>query len=127
MAVGLIWYRYANQPTTQQLATLQLSLATTSRGQNQSVEQVKLPLPPAGLRVTLNLPETETLALYRLELVDGDGKATPLGEKAAVGRTLVVDISPHLLPAGSYALRIYAVVDSGERRISGNYYFDTIN
>jgi hypothetical protein len=73
------------------------------------------------------LPETETLALYRLELVDGDGKATPLGEKAAVGRTLVVDISPHLLPAGSYALRIYAVVDSGERRISGNYYFDTID
>lgn len=107
--------------------TLALTLTSTAARRNASepkIQRVTVNNDVSELRITLTLPEPATQPTnYRVEL--DDRRQTKDVTLAGQDTNSVIAVIPaSQLPAGYYALRLYAVqTDGKEQRIPGDYYF----
>jgi methionine-rich copper-binding protein CopC len=106
-----------------------LALTLTSAAARRSASDPKIQIVTIGsdvkeLRVTLTLPQPASQSTnYRAEL-DDRSQTKNVTLAAHDAGSVVVVIPASQLPAGYYALRLYAVKSDGnEQRIPGDYYF----
>lgn len=125
IAVALWLYRPRMNPP-QGVATLTLTITTENRrDEGVRPERVKLPPEAGTLRISLKLPEGSTpAARHRVELVNDEGEARPLGIAGQNAVSLMVEVPAAQLTRGQYALRLFVISSDGtERRVNGSYFF----
>lgn len=107
--------------------SLALTLNSTASRRNPSdtkVQRVTINQDVSELRITLTLPEPASQpANYRAEL-DDRTQTKPVTLDGHDASSVVAVIPATQLPAGYYALRLYAMTPFGkEQRIPGDYFF----
>lgn len=119
----VVWVSLPRAPRT--VATLNLSISTSERGQGTPATRVNLPLNADALRITLKLPDTSVSARdFRVELLDGKGSAKRVEVEGRDGQSLSIVLRESQLVRGDYALNLFMIKPDGiEQRVNGSYYF----
>lgn len=123
IGIGLALSRRSQTSPTYYAFSLNSTVSQRSPG---DARYVKVPLTPAELRITLQLPQGVTHGTnYRVEL-DDRREVRSLTATAHDSNSVLVVIPTAQLTEGLYALRLYSGKDDGtEQLIPGEYLFRT--
>jgi hypothetical protein len=125
MIASALWFFLPRQTSPRTFATLTLSIAPNTRGQEGQVAGIRLPLDKDALRIFLRLPNPSAPPTgYRVQLLAGSGESRSLNIAGQDSQAVVVEIPGAQLRLGEYALSLFIVkADGTEQRINGSYYF----
>ena len=125
MAVGIGYVAYQGWSTPQNLASIELSISTSERGEGPQRKNLRLAPENDGARIVLNLPQAATQYQdYQVELMNRDGVKTLLEVTQHDSRTVTAIARASLLKRGSYAVQLIGVkADGTNEHVTGTYFF----
>jgi len=125
IVAGGLWLSRSRTRSPRAVATLNLTISADDRGEGVQPGRVSLPADAEALRINLKLPDQLAAAGYRVELINDEGKTTPLSVVGRDAESVSVEIPAARLTRGEYALRLYAIKpDGAQQRIPGLYFFN---
>lgn len=125
VAVGIGYVAYQGWSTPQNLASIELTIGRSERGEGPQSKSLRLAPENDGARIVLNLPpEAAQYRDFQVELMTRDGVKTPLTVTQHDSRTVTAIARASLLKRGSYAVELTGVkADGTTERVSGTYFF----
>lgn len=118
---GTLWFLFRSGPPSYVTLTLTNSAATRSTGDNFPSIKLQADI----LQLILKLPEPRPVGIkYGAEILDERGERKQFEAISQDGQSVIVEIPTSQLPAGQYAIALYAKdADGGTQRIRGTYPF----
>jgi methionine-rich copper-binding protein CopC len=125
LIAGLLWFFLNRGSAPQTLATLNLTISQSTRGEGGPAPKVNLSHNQDALKIVLRLPgQVPRAERYRVEMDSDNGQSRSLKTVAQDGQSLTVVIPASELNRGQYSLKLFTVgSDGAEQRINGNYFF----
>lgn len=125
IVAGGLWLSRSRTRPPRVVATLNLTISDDDRAEGAQPGRVRLPTDAEALRINLKLPGQSAAAGYDAELINDEGKTTPLSVAGRDAESVSVEIPAALLPRGEYALKLYVIRPDGtQQRVPGLYFFN---
>lgn len=124
LAVGVAYVAYRGWSTPQNLASIELTIGMSDRGEGRQRNSLRLAPENDGARIVLNLPQgAGEYRDYQVELVTRDEVKTALEVTQHDSRTVTAIAPVSLLTRGSYAVQLTGIKADGTReRVPGTYF-----